>query len=276
MVASTRRADEIALGAELLDRLGARVGSTVTFSVKRGEFDVGRKTHELRSTVVGRALAPAFGEADVGNVGLVPLTAIAAAGGDATPRLMLVRFRSRNLARAATALDRDYTEEIGTDVVPAQVVSLHRVRNVPIAGLLIASALLLLLVTYAVSLTVRVRRHDLAVLRALGCRARQLRRPLMWSSVLPVAGGLVIGIPLGLLLGSLLWDHVTRPIGLAYRAAPGLRVVVVAAVRGGDRRHRSAPARATHPHRCGRRDPARRLNRLAQRKAMFPPSTWMV
>jgi predicted lysophospholipase L1 biosynthesis ABC-type transport system permease subunit len=96
--------------------------------------------------------------------------------------------------------------------------------------MVIASLLLLLLVTYVVSLTVRVRRHDLAVLRALGYRARQLRIPLVWSSVLPVLGGLVVGVPVGLFLGSLLWDHVTEPIGLVYRGSVGPRVLVLAAL----------------------------------------------
>jgi ABC-type lipoprotein release transport system permease subunit len=96
--------------------------------------------------------------------------------------------------------------------------------------MLIASVLMFVLTIYAVSLTVRVRRHDLAVMRALGYRARQLRGPLVWSSVLAILGALVVGIPIGLLLGSLLWDHVTEPIGIVYGASVGPRVVVLAVV----------------------------------------------
>ncbi len=54
--------------------------------------------------------------------------------------------------------------------------------------------------------SVRRRRTDLALLKALGFTKRQLAAAIAWQASVAVAIGCVIGIPLGIALGRFLWD----------------------------------------------------------------------
>ncbi|MCJ7436989.1 MAG: hypothetical protein MUP97_04405 [Acidimicrobiia bacterium] len=209
-----RTASEVALGAAALDGLGVHIGSTVTFSVKNGEFDLGGPTKPRRMRVVGQSLAPVFGELDIGHDGIITLDGIKAAGGDVTPRLVLARLRSGDATRGLTALDHDYTEEIATDLVPAQIVNLHRVRQLPLLGLAVAALMGIFVLVYTMAVSVRARTLDLAVFRALGLPARRLRRVLGWEGTVLAAAMVLIGVPAGLLLGSLLWRRVTDQLGV--------------------------------------------------------------
>jgi hypothetical protein len=208
-----RSADEVALGAGLLDKLDAGLGSKVRFSVAGGEFDTGGPATRRNLTVVGRALSPLFGESDISDVGIVTLDAIAAAGGDINPNLALVRLSDGNRQEQLHALERHYTEEIATDTVPAQVVNLHRVTSLPRVGLVLAGLMGIIVLAYVMAVSARIRARDLAVLRALGLPARRIRRILTSESLILAAGVALVGIPIGLLLGTALWTRITEPIG---------------------------------------------------------------
>ena len=65
-----------------------------------------------------------------------------------------------------------------------------------------------------VAVTIRARRHDVAVIRTLGLRARHVRGALGAESALVWLPIVVIGIPIGPVLGRLLWSAVTESIGL--------------------------------------------------------------
>ena len=49
--------------------------------------------------------------------------------------------------------------------------------------------------------TVRRRKHDLAVLRSMGLTRRDSRLAIVWQSTLLAIVGLVIGVPLGIVVG---------------------------------------------------------------------------
>jgi predicted lysophospholipase L1 biosynthesis ABC-type transport system permease subunit len=53
---------------------------------------------------------------------------------------------------------------------------------------------------------VRRRRTDLALLKSLGFTRRQLASAIAWQASIAVGIGCVIGIPLGLAMGRILWD----------------------------------------------------------------------
>jgi ABC-type antimicrobial peptide transport system permease subunit len=54
--------------------------------------------------------------------------------------------------------------------------------------------------------SVRRRRRDLALLKALGFTRRQLSELVAWQSTVSVAIGVVIGLPLGIVFGRAMWD----------------------------------------------------------------------
>lgn len=207
------RADEVALGALTMRKTGASIGSTVELSFVVG--DSGDIPPPQRFTVVGKALAPVFGDADVGDVGILSFAGAESLGAPTDPQLVLTRLRSGRSAAGIAALDRDFTEEIATDIVPARVVTIHRVRALPMAGLAVAGAMGLFVLAYALALSVRVRSRDLAVLRALGLPVRRVRRVLAWLGAIFAAGIVTVGIPLGVLLGSAVWRSVASGLGVA-------------------------------------------------------------
>ena len=208
------RTGEVALGAETMRKLGVHIGSTVQLDLGDSPFDHGHVTGPMRVTVVGTALAPVFGDVDVGEVGLAPYATIAAAGGATEPQLVLVHLHGGGSAQTIAAIDRDYTEDITTDLIPARVLNFHRVRGLPIIGLAVAGTIALFVLLYALALGIRIRSRDLAILRALGLPARRVRRVLAWFGTLLAAGIVAIGIPTGLLLGIAIWHRIATNNGM--------------------------------------------------------------
>jgi ABC-type antimicrobial peptide transport system permease subunit len=71
-------------------------------------------------------------------------------------------------------------------------------------------------VGHALSIAVRRRRHELAVLRALGLTRRQSRLVIGTQATLLAIVGLAFGIPLGIALGRILWHAAANTTPLAY------------------------------------------------------------
>jgi len=72
-------------------------------------------------------------------------------------------------------------------------------------------------VGYALTTAVRRRRHELAVLRALGLTSRQARLVVVTQATLLAVIGLVAGIPLGLAVGRAAWPAVADFTPFAYQ-----------------------------------------------------------
>ena len=202
--------------------------------------------------VVGEGVAPQFGESDIANTGLLPLPALAAAGGDTTPAYVLVDVAGPRQA----AIDRvagDYTEEMVTDIVPGRVMNLDRVRSVPLAGLAVVVAL---------GAAIRSRRSPPPVAAIAACwrsfavwvsMARHGDSALVWQGLFAGAVVVLIGIPLGLVTGSVLWDRTIAGLGTRSGIAipSGMLAIGIAIVLGNgdrDRCHGGEPDmwRGTH------------------------------
>ena len=69
---------------------------------------------------------------------------------------------------------------------------------------------------HALSIAVRRRRHELAVLRALGLTRWQSRLVISTQATLLALIGLAFGIPLGIALGRILWHAAANMTPLAY------------------------------------------------------------
>jgi ABC-type antimicrobial peptide transport system permease subunit len=75
---------------------------------------------------------------------------------------------------------------------------------------------------------VRRRRHELAVLRAIGFTSWQSRLVVVTQASLLAAIGLAFGVPLGVVLGRVTWRLVAEATPLAYH--PPVAVIAVALV----------------------------------------------
>jgi hypothetical protein len=237
---------QIVLGAATMAQLHKHVGDTVAVSYgSKRDFPV--YVPPTTFTIVGTATFPAVGFAsqvsDHTSMGTgammlnadLPETFLAAQENpDPTlngPNLVFVRLRAGVSARAgrvdasrlAKVGDRAFAavpdgQGAGDLLVvdgaqrPAEIVNYKTMSATPelLGAALAVGAMAALALTLASS--VRRRRRDLALLKTLGFTQRQLLGAVAWQSTITTLVGLLIGIPLGVLLGRWLWILFARLI----------------------------------------------------------------
>jgi len=99
-----------------------------------------------------------------------------------------------------------------------RIVNLHRVRTLPLLGGLLAALFGTVLLAYTLAVAVRRRLRQLGVLRALGMSARRVGRVLVWQGVALALTLALIGLPLGVALGAVVWRTFAHGLGVATRA----------------------------------------------------------
>jgi ABC-type lipoprotein release transport system permease subunit len=198
--------DEVALGRGTAHDLGAGIGDTVHIAAFDGsaEFDL---------AVTGFMLPG--GTQDQTKAFVVAPDALAKLLCGTNPidvcNLSIDLFANATTAPAGAAL-----EEIGFKAapLPPSVERIGQAGALPwyLAGflcLLGAAGLLHELVT-----TVRRRRHDLAVARALGLTPRRAASAVTWQSVLTAVAGALVGLLLGTVAGSVVWSRIAEGLGV--------------------------------------------------------------
>jgi ABC-type lipoprotein release transport system permease subunit len=113
---------------------------------------------------------------------------------------------------------------------PAEIVNYRSVGATPavLALGLAAGAVVALALTLVAS--VRQRQRDLALLKTLGFRPRQLAATVAWQASVAAVIGIVVGVPLGIALGRQLWILFARSIdAVPQPAVPVSSVLLVAA-----------------------------------------------
>lgn len=78
--------------------------------------------------------------------------------------------------------------------------------------------------------SVRQRRRDLALLKTIGFVRRQLAAAVAWKATVAAAVGIVIGIPLGLVVGRWLWDLFAQQISAVPYPTVSIPSVVLVAL----------------------------------------------
>jgi hypothetical protein len=196
--------DEVALGGEVLDRLGVGVGDTV----EAGEG--------LALRVVGQHLQPAEDSANSGM--LVTPEGFEALEGDQGDRGLLVRFAPDVDTDAALDRLRDVGGQVevtvAADDAPSDVDNLDELGALPLALAAFLALLAAIAAIHALVSTTRRRRHDLAVLRVLGFVSAQVHSTLRWQALTVAAVGLVVGVPAGLIAGRRIWSGLAGAVGV--------------------------------------------------------------
>jgi hypothetical protein len=162
------------------------------------------------------------------------------------PELVFVRVRNSvsaaaglaDMQRIAAAANKVFAADpqaIGNQVGvlgvqrPAQIVNYRSIGSTPVvfaAGLGVG-AIVALALTLAAS--VRRRRRDLALLKALGFTPRQLTFAVASQATVAAVVGIVAGIPIGIVVGRELWTLFARNLdAVASPTVPALSVLVVA------------------------------------------------
>ena len=122
----------------------------------------------------------------------------------------------RLTARAASIKGGQYLAFTPQPPVP-QAGVVRDLTFLPLALSAVLAVLAVGAVGHALSIAVRRRRHELAVLRALGLTRRQSRLVILTQATLLAVIGLAFGIPLGIALGRTLWRAATGMLPLAYQ-----------------------------------------------------------
>ena len=111
--------------------------------------------------------------------------------------------------------------------LPVEIDRLRQIDWLPVALTLLLGAFALLAVGHGLVTGVRRRRRELALLKTLGFVRRQVRATIGWQATALAAIGIVVGVPLGLVVGTLVWRAVAD--GLGIDASTSFPVLAVAA-----------------------------------------------
>ena len=236
--------NQIVLGGQTLRQLHKQVGDTVVLSYGAPQ-NAPIYVPPTRLVIVGTATFPAIGYpssvADHTSMGTGAMVSThvepAALRKDLLksdpllngPSMVLVRLRPgvpvaagrANLQRVVHAINKTLAADPdagGNSIAllgvqrPAEIVNYQTMGVTPVilASGLALGAVMALGLTLAE--TVRRRRHDLALLKALGFTRRQLSAVTAWQSSVAAVVGVVVGIPLGIVIGRQLWDLFARDI----------------------------------------------------------------
>jgi hypothetical protein len=201
------RPTEVALGAATARTLGLTSGDRVEVPGVDGPVTL---------EVVGEVVIPSLGTDALADEGAVMT-------GDGADRLATTQSSFDLLLRWSPGADQRATRqrleervgEVVDDKPPSDVLNLERVTAIPRALALFLGSLAMLAIGHALVVTVRRRFRDLAVLKALGFRPRQVAATVAWQATLLIGAGLVLGVPLGLVAGAWSWGLVTSSMGLA-------------------------------------------------------------
>jgi hypothetical protein len=252
--------NQIVLGSATLAALHKKVGDTIIASYGSPK-DAPIFIPPTPLLIVGTATFPAVGTASfiadhtsMGTGALIPVGVEPPAFHQATlakdpnlngPELVFVRLRAgvsaaqghADALRIAAAADQTFAADPNGEgnVVtvlgvqrPAQIVDYHSTGSTPIylASALALGAIVALALTLVAS--VRRRRRDLALLKALGFTPRQLARVVAWQATVTALAGVLVGVPLGILTGRQLWTLFARNINaVPDSTVPTVSVILV-------------------------------------------------
>ena len=105
---------------------------------------------------------------------------------------------------------------VETTSLPQDVMQLRNVRSLPRMLAIFLALLGIAAVGHVLVTAVRRRRHDIAILRAVGFRPLQAAACIGWQATIVGVIGLVIGVPLGIVAGRLAWRWVADNTPLLY------------------------------------------------------------
>jgi hypothetical protein len=111
---------------------------------------------------------------------------------------------------------------------PGPIAELRQVRTLPVFLGAFLTVLALGAVGHALATAVRKRRHDVAVLRAVGLTPTQSRTVVVTQATVLAVVGLVVGIPLGLAVGRTVWRYVADTTPLFYVPPAAMLAVLLA------------------------------------------------
>jgi hypothetical protein len=230
-------AHQVALATRTAADLGVGIGDTVEVA--------GEGVTPGRATVTGLVVLPALGPYVADRTG--PGTGLLLPAAALTPRMApdMVTFLGIEVADGADphAVAADLRDDFAVwdtvgfqtfdytaPVRPAEIVNADAMRAVPLLVGLLLGLTGAVGLAGAVAVSVRSRRCDLAVLRALGFTGRQVRNSVRVQALAAMAAALAVGAAIGIVVGRVAWRTFAVQLGVGSEPSlPGLGIAVTVA-----------------------------------------------
>ncbi len=231
---------QIALGSSTLAQAGLHLGSKVRVSIVAGK---GEKVSQFFDVVGVVALPSEYSNGGMGTGVVAPFGAVKRAVCPPGPQqascdvALQKRISGWNVAvgvvpgasgrDAVRRLERQYAPYVNELTVPINLVNFGQAVDFPLLlGLTLA---LFGAATLAHVLIVSVvrRRRQVALLKVLGFVRRQVLFSVCWQAITIAAGGIVVGLPLGVLIGRSVWKIFASHLGAVPVSVAPVGVIVL-------------------------------------------------
>jgi hypothetical protein len=142
----------------------------------------------------------------------------------------LVRLRHPGDPAAVARLEREFPGVVLPAVPPPEVREVQGVNDLPLALASVLTLLAVATIAHTLVTSVRRRRRDLAILKAVGFVGRQVRASVAWQATAIAGVGLIVGLPLGVAAGRWAWTALAQAFAIepVPITSPGLLLAVPA------------------------------------------------
>jgi ABC-type antimicrobial peptide transport system permease subunit len=219
---------EIALGRRTMAELDRSIGESVSLSSAD-------RTELVDFEIVGVAATPLVESTDPGRGAVLTVDGLdAVRQSDGSEQLLLTYADGVSVVELEEELNNSADLRFpiyARPDPPGEVANLDQVRSLVV---LLAGFFVLLGavgVAHALAVAVRRRRPDFGLLRAVGFTRSQVRRTVGWQASTIAVTSSAIGIPLGIVVGRMVWRGLVGDMGVqADPAQPWLVLLLVAPV----------------------------------------------
>ena len=210
--------DEIAFGRLTAADIGVQVGDAV---------ELAGPTQSQVFRVTGLAVVPGLGANDgLGSGGIVTMRGLARIDAKALVTSAVVNLRV-GLEKFFSSIPEFADLPPNPAYKPTAIVNASRIRAIPFVLAAVLAALALVTVGHVLLTSMRSRRRDLAILRSLGADRSWITRAVHWQATVLTALPVVVGIPVGIVIGRLIFVAFADSMGAVHDAAiPLLRLAV--------------------------------------------------
>jgi ABC-type antimicrobial peptide transport system permease subunit len=213
--------DEVVLGRLTAADIGAHVGGTV---------ELAGATQSQVFRVTGLAAVPGLGANDgLGSGGIVTMGGLSRIDSEARVTSAAVNLRT-SLEKFFSSIPEFADLPPNPAYQPAAIVNVARIRAIPFILAAVLAALALLTVGHVMLTSMRSRRRDLAILRSLGADRRWITKAVHWQATVLTLLPVIVGIPLGIVIGRLVFVAFADSMGAVDDAAIPLLKIAVGAV----------------------------------------------
>ena len=216
---------EIALSGGELRALHRSVGGLVSARTTRGVVPL-----RITGQVV---LSPEITNEQVklGSGGVMTLAGAGLLSRTPLPvNVYLVRLRHPGDAAAIARLKQEFPGVVLPAVPPPEVREVKGVNGLPLVLAFVLTLLAVGTIAQTLVTSVRRRRRDLAILKAVGFVGRQVRASVAWQATAIAGTGLLVGLPLGVAAGRWAWTLLAQGFAIQPVAvlSPGLLLAIPA------------------------------------------------